>query len=88
MHHAIKKYGGMEVQLHVFLTSVLNGIKWSALRPGRFTDEVRGSGTHWGGLSVGPKPVWLCEEEKNLLPMQGIKILSSDIQLSARHYTD
>jgi len=36
-HHAVKAYGGMEVWLHVFLTSALDGDEWSASRPSRFT---------------------------------------------------
>jgi len=33
--------GGVDVQLHAFLTSVLNGGEWSALRPGNFTPMSR-----------------------------------------------
>jgi hypothetical protein len=40
--HAVKMYGGLEVQLHVLLTSELDGGEWSASRPGRFTPS-----THW-----------------------------------------
>jgi len=32
----MKMYGGVEVQLRAFLTSELNGFKWTASRPGRF----------------------------------------------------
>jgi hypothetical protein len=38
----MKAYGGVDVWIHTFLTSVLFGGKWSASRPGRFTP-----GTHW-----------------------------------------
>jgi hypothetical protein len=31
-HHAMKTHGGVKVQLHAFLTSVLNGGEWSASR--------------------------------------------------------
>jgi hypothetical protein len=34
---ATGKYGLVEVQLHVFLTSVADGHKWPASRPGRLT---------------------------------------------------
>jgi hypothetical protein len=56
-HHAIKVYRGVEVQLHVLLTSVLGGGELSASRPGRFIP-----GTHtlpkqckqkFGRLTVG-----------------------------------
>jgi hypothetical protein len=32
----MKAYGGMEVYLHLRLTSVLDGGKWAASRPSRF----------------------------------------------------
>jgi len=32
-------YEGVDVELHVFLTSVLGGGEWSASRPGSFTTE-------------------------------------------------
>jgi hypothetical protein len=32
-HHAIKAYCGVDVQLHAFLTSALDGGEWSASRP-------------------------------------------------------
>jgi hypothetical protein len=35
--HAIKAYGEAEVQLHLFLTSALNGGEWLASGPGLFT---------------------------------------------------
>jgi hypothetical protein len=44
--HAVKAYGRMEVQLHSFLFSVLNGEKWSTLHLGRFTPEARAHITH------------------------------------------
>jgi hypothetical protein len=54
--HAMKAYGGVEVQLHAFLTSVIHGREWSSARPGRFTPG-KNPGTHWirgwVGSSVG-----------------------------------
>jgi hypothetical protein len=42
-HYAAKEtYGGLEVLLHVFLTSALGGDEWSASRPNRF---IPGEGT-------------------------------------------
>jgi hypothetical protein len=37
-----------------FLSSALDGGKWSASRPGRFTPRERAPGTHWIGAWVGP----------------------------------
>jgi hypothetical protein len=34
--HAMKLYEGVEVQLHSFLTSTIDGGEWSASRLGRF----------------------------------------------------
>jgi hypothetical protein len=33
----MKSYGGVDVQIHVFLTSALVGGEWSASRPDRCT---------------------------------------------------
>jgi hypothetical protein len=33
----MKAYGGVDVLIHIFLTSALVGGKWSTSRPGRFT---------------------------------------------------
>jgi hypothetical protein len=33
----MKTYWGVEIQLHAFLTSALDGGEWSASHPGRFT---------------------------------------------------
>jgi hypothetical protein len=49
-HYAVKAYGGMDVQIHIFLISVLLGGEWSASRPGRFTPS-----THWIRVWVGPR---------------------------------
>jgi hypothetical protein len=45
------------VQLHVFLTSALDGGEWSASRPGRFTPREGAPVTHWIGGWVGPRAV-------------------------------
>jgi hypothetical protein len=48
----MKTYGGVVVQIHVFLISALDGGEWSASRPGRLTPG-REPGTHWIGGWVG-----------------------------------
>jgi len=50
-------YWGVEVQIHAFLTSALDGGEWSAFRPGRFTSSEIARGTHWIGGWVGPRAV-------------------------------
>jgi hypothetical protein len=45
----MKTYGGVDVEIHIFLTSALDEGEWSASRPGRFTPEERALGTRWIG---------------------------------------
>jgi hypothetical protein len=45
-NYAMKAYGGVDVKIHIFLTSALVGGEWSASRPGRFTPGERAPGTH------------------------------------------
>jgi hypothetical protein len=51
----MKAYGGMDVQIHIFLTSALAGSEWSASRPCRFTPEEKALDTHWIQGWVGPR---------------------------------
>jgi hypothetical protein len=53
----MKTYWGVELWLHAFLTSALDGGEWSASRPGRFTTRERAPGTHWIGGWVGLRAV-------------------------------
>jgi hypothetical protein len=51
----MKTYWGVEVQIHAFLTSAIDGGEWSALRPVRFITTERATSTHWTGGWVGPR---------------------------------
>jgi hypothetical protein len=53
----MKKYWGVEVQLHVFLNSALDGGEWSASRLGRFIPRERACDTHGIGGWIGPRAV-------------------------------
>jgi hypothetical protein len=53
----MKVYWGVEVYLHAFLTSALEGGEWSASRPGRSASRDRVPGPHWIGGWVGPRTV-------------------------------
>jgi hypothetical protein len=56
----MKTYGGVDVQTHIFLTSALAGVEWSASLPGSFIPGKRASGTQSRSGH--------CEEEKILDP--------------------
>jgi hypothetical protein len=64
----MKMYVGVEVQLHVFLTSVLVVGEWSASRPGRFTP-----GTHWIGSWVGPRAGLDYVDKRKFLTIPGLE---------------
>jgi hypothetical protein len=53
--------------IHIFLTSALAGVEWSASRPGHFIPEERTLGAHWIGDLVDPK-TGLDDVEKILDP--------------------
>jgi hypothetical protein len=46
---------GVEVEIHTFLTSALDGGEWLASRPGRFTPRERAPGAHCIGGWVDPR---------------------------------
>jgi hypothetical protein len=54
-HNAIKTFRGVEVQLHEFLNSPLDGGVWLASRPSRFTPRKKAPGTHWIRGLVDPR---------------------------------
>jgi hypothetical protein len=51
----MKAYGGADVQIHIFLTSTLDGGEWSVSRPWRFTPAERAP------LPIGQKVMWTPE---------------------------
>jgi len=51
----MKTCGVVEVQLHTFLTSALNGGEWSASCPSCCTHGKRVPRPHWIGGWVGPR---------------------------------
>jgi hypothetical protein len=54
-HHVIKMCGGVEVMLHTFLSSALDGGEWPVSHPGRFTHGERTPFAHCTGSWVGPR---------------------------------
>jgi len=60
-----------------FLISALDGGKWLASRPGRFTFKERAPSTHWIGGWVAPEPVWTSsQEEKSQPPPQVVQTIA------------
>jgi hypothetical protein len=51
----MKTYGGVEICIHVFFTSSLDGGELSFSRPGSFIPGVIVSGTNWTGDWLGPR---------------------------------
>jgi hypothetical protein len=51
----MKNYGVVDVQVHVFLASTLDGGEWSASRPCRFIPGETAPSNHWIGRWVGPR---------------------------------
>jgi hypothetical protein len=73
-HYAIKAYGGVGVQIQIFLTSALVGGEWSASRPDRFTPGKRAPSTHWIGGWVGPRAGLDDAENRKFLTLPGLEL--------------
>jgi hypothetical protein len=69
----MKAYGGVDVWIHVFLTSALVG-DWSAARPGRFTPRERARGTHWIGGWVDSRAGLDDVEKRKFLTLLGLDL--------------
>jgi hypothetical protein len=88
-NHTMKTYWGVEVELHAFLTSALDGDEWSTSRPGRFTPRERAPRTHWIGCWVGPRSVLdTVVKRKILSPRRQSKPRTPLVQPVAEGYTD
>jgi hypothetical protein len=68
----MKAYGGVDVQIHVFLTSALVG--GGASRLGHFTPGERVPGTHWIGGWVGPRTGLADMDNRIFLPLPGLEL--------------
>jgi hypothetical protein len=51
----MKAYGGVDIEIRIYLTSALAGGKWSVSRPGRCIPAETVSDIHWIKGWVGPK---------------------------------
>jgi hypothetical protein len=70
----MKEYGGVDVYVHIFLTSTLAGDEWSAPRPGRFTTAERAPGNHWIGGWVDDRPGLDDVEKRKFLTLPGLEL--------------
>jgi hypothetical protein len=70
----MKFYGGVDVYIHIFLTSALAGGDLSAPRSGRFTPGERAPGTHWIGGWVEPRAGLEDVENRKFLTLQGLEL--------------
>jgi hypothetical protein len=67
----MKAYGGVDVQIHIFLTSALAGGEWSVSRPGK---EFHAPGTHWIEGWVGPRAGLDDVGKRKFLILQGLEL--------------
>jgi hypothetical protein len=66
-------YGGVDVQIHVFLTSALVGGERSASRPAALP-AGKGPGTHWIGGWVGPRAGLDAKEKRKFLTLPWLEL--------------
>jgi hypothetical protein len=71
----MKAYCGVDVYVHVFLTSALDGGEWSDSHPSRSIIGERAPSTHWVGCWVDIRTGLDAVEKRreNLLPLPGIE---------------
>jgi hypothetical protein len=60
----MKVYGGVGVQIYIFLTSALVG-EWSASRPGRFTPGKEPPVPIGEEVGWTPEPIWTLWRREN-----------------------
>jgi hypothetical protein len=73
-HYAMKGYGGVDVQIHIFLTSLLAGGGCSASHSGRLTPGERALGKHWIGDWVGPRAGLKNLEKRKFFTLPGLEL--------------
>jgi hypothetical protein len=70
----MKAYGGMVVEIRIFLTSALAGGEWSTSRPCRFIPGGKTPVAHWIGGWVGPRDVLDAVENRKFLTLPGLEL--------------
>jgi hypothetical protein len=74
---AMKTYGGVNVYIHVFLTSALVGREWSDSRSCRLTPGERAALILWIGGWVGPRACLDNMEMLQLFTLPGLEQTAS-----------
>jgi hypothetical protein len=72
----MKAYGGVDVWIHIFLTSALVVGEWSASRPGYFTPGERAPDAQWIGGWVDPRAGLDGVEKRKFLTLPGLGLRS------------
>jgi hypothetical protein len=70
----MKAYGGVDVLIHIFLTSALVGGEWPSSRPGRCTPGEKDPGSDWIGGWVGPRAGLDDVEKRKFLTLPGLEL--------------
>jgi hypothetical protein len=70
----MKAYGGVDVQIHIFLTSALVAGEWPASRFGRYTPGETDPGTHWIGGWVDHRAGLGDMEKRKFLAILGLEL--------------
>jgi hypothetical protein len=70
----MKGYGGVDVSIHIFLTSALAGGEWSISRLSLFAPGERAPSTHWIGGWVYPRAGLDGVEKKKFLTLLGLEL--------------
>jgi hypothetical protein len=70
----MKAYGGVDVKIHIFLTSALGGGEWSASRHCRFSPGERAPGTPLREGWVGPRAGLDDVEKRKFLTLTGLEL--------------
>jgi hypothetical protein len=70
----MKAYGGVDVYIHIFLTSALAEGEWSVSLSDRFTPGERAPRTHWIGGWVDPRAGLDDVEKRKLFILPGLEL--------------
>jgi hypothetical protein len=84
----MKAYGGVDTQIHIFLTSALDGGEWLALHLGRFTLAETAPAPIAQEAEWNPEPVWTTWRRENSWPYCDSNSYPSVVQSVDRRYTD